>query len=221
MKYAHSPAYRTSEAPLELPDAIALIGLGLIDQVTMTHSVKSLFVFQSPQLKKLFTHSWKRQILKCAIAQFLADKLKFPHRDRVVIGSLMSDIGTLSVLSAFQQQEQLPSAKIYFSLCREYSKSLGLVLLKKWQMHEYYSSIVQQCGQWSCSLDKELDALDIINLALYHTITFLSPKAKLPALEELAAYKKLTGNDNDMNGRRLVLVDNHRQEIQAMANLMK
>ncbi len=220
LKNASSPLFRTAVKPTSLEAVVALLGLGTVDQLVMMHSIKSLFVMHSPVLKQLFKLSWRRQVLKSAIAQFLAQRLAREAAPEAMIASLLSEIGTLATLSAFKDNRLVPDVPTYCRLCREYSKSLGIVLLKKWGVSERYTEVVRRCGCWESSTEGPLDLMDMINLALYHTVQILKSRNSLPPIETLALYSKLVSPfDTTDDHRQLQLVKLHRHDIMQSAQL--
>lgn len=191
MRYACSPLYRTQQTPKSLDTAISLLGIQSVDRLIMLHSVKSLFIMQSPKLKNLFNIAWQRQTLKAATSRFLAQKLGFNPPDEALIACLLSEIGTLAILSALTEAKTVPSQQVYFQLCRQYSKSLGAIILKKWNLDNRYAEIIRDCGDWTQATGTKLTVTDIINLALYHTIALLKKDHNLPDIRSLPAYEKL------------------------------
>ena len=214
MRTACSPLYRTQQTPKSLKSAISLLGIDCIDQLVMLHSVKSLFVMHDAKLKKLFNLTWQRQILKAVTSRFLAQKLGFNPPDRALIACLLTEIGTLAILSALTEAKLVPSQQVYLQLCRQYSKSLGAIILKKWSLDNSYAEILRDCGDWTQSSGEALNILDIINLSLYNTVAMVKKEHSLPDIHELPAYKKLTAPFNRCDDKgRLFLISSHRQEI--------
>ncbi|MDZ4332795.1 MAG: hydrolase, partial [Pseudomonas sp.] len=115
-----------------------------------------------------------------------------------------------------------PSSELYYKLCREYSKSLGIIVLKKWSVHNEYIEIIRDTGNWQRSPGHSLQLLDLVNLALYHAIKERTPDAELPTLQELAAYQKLMPPQDFIgeNGE-LSLVISHRADILAIAQTLR
>jgi len=219
MRYASSPIYRTQQPPKSLDDAIRLLGIPCVDNLVMLHSIKSLFIIQNPKLKKLFNVAWKRQTVKAAMSLFLARKLGINPADEALVASLLSEVGTLAILSALTEVANTPDLKTYYSLCRQYSKSLGSIILKKWSLGNHYTDVIKHCGDWQphTSTNNTLAALnisDIINLALYHSIALANKHHNLPPLVQLEAFQKLPApfNLTDKNGL-LTLVSEHLGEI--------
>ncbi|WP_225318900.1 HDOD domain-containing protein [Cellvibrio sp. KY-GH-1] len=217
LKYASSPHF--SHPPLHsLLDVVRVLGLDQVERITMVHSVTSLFTMHSAYHKRLFVDAWHRVVLKASVSSFLARHIPLVPEDQVLLVSLLSEIGTLGVLSAFKDREHPPPEDMYVSLCREYSKSLGVIMMKKWQVNEAFIQVIRRIGNWHETLDAELDLADLVNLGLYHALVLRKAGRDLPPLTDLAAYQKLDAPFNllDQQGY-LSLVTQHIADIRALA----
>ncbi len=217
LKYASSPHF--SHPPLHsLLDVVRVLGLDQVERITMVHSVTSLFTMHSAYHKRLFVDAWHRVVLKASVSSFLARHIPLVPEDQVLLVSLLSEIGTLGVLSAFKDREHPPPEDMYVSLCREYSKSLGVIMMKKWQVDEAFIQVIRRIGNWHETLDAKLDLADLVNLGLYHALVLRKAGRDLPPLTDLAAYQKLDAPFNllDQQGY-LSLVTQHIADIRALA----
>jgi HD-like signal output (HDOD) protein len=218
MKYASSALLRTQSPPKSLFDVLRILGVAQIDRITMIHSVKSLFILHSPAHKKLFLETWERLVLKASSSAFLARLVGPVTPDQALLASLLSEVGTLAVLSAFKNAAQIPSPELYYKLCREYSKSLGVIVLKKWAVGEAYIEVIRHAGEWHYHERPELGLVDLINLSLFHAIKQIGRTSDLPLLSELAAYAKLPAPlDFISDSGELTVLVSHRAEIEAIA----
>jgi HD-like signal output (HDOD) protein len=222
MKYASSALLRTQVPPKSLFDVLRILGIAQIDRITMVHSVKSLFTLHSPAHKKLFLEAWERLVLKASSSAFLARLVGHVPPDQALLASLLSEVGTLAVLSAFKNAAEIPSAELYYKLCREYSKSLGVIVLKKWAVDDAYIKVIRHAGEWQYQEHAELGLVDLINLSLFHAIKQVGRTSDLPPLTELAAFAKLPAPLDFIsdNGELTVLVS-HRVEIEAIAATLR
>lgn len=195
LKYASSGLMHGHAAPQTLMEVIRLLGVGQVERITMLHSVKSLFTLHSAGHKKLFMEAWERLILKSSICAFLARVLGGPQGrvspDHALLGSLLSEIGTLAVLSAFKARDSIPSRDVYVSLCREYSKSLGVIMLTKWSVDEEYIQLVRKTGNWQADAEQGFGLIDVVNLGLFHALKQRVASHSLPPITSLTGYQKL------------------------------
>lgn len=218
VKHASSALYRQARAAQGLRDVIVRLGMKEVGNITMAHSVKSLFTLYSPAYKKLFMDAWERLVLKAATCSVMARQVGRIPPDHALLASLLSEVGSLVLLSAFRQDATPPSADDYYRLCREFSKSLGVILLKKWAVDEEFIQVIRQSGDWEAHNQQRLECIDLVNLSLHHAIGERDPAAQIPPLQSLAAYRKLIApfDQIDENGR-LSLIVNQQAEIQALA----
>ncbi len=221
MKYASFAMYRMRMAPKTLQDVLRVLGLEQVDRLVMVHSVKSLFPLHSPRHRQLFNEAWNRLTLKASICAFLARQVGNVQADHGVLACLLSEVGSLAVLSAFKKSELVPTPERYRQLCRAYSKSLSVILLKQWAVHEEYIEIVRKTGQWELQGERQIELIDLINLSLYHTVYRTNPRPDLPPINSLSAYAKLIPPTNELDATGcLQLVSGNWAEIeQILASL--
>ena len=218
MKHASSAYYRTTDKPKNLQDVIARLGMRSVDSLVLAHSIKSLFILKDPQLKNLYQQAWRRQTLKACISYHLAKNLHLPNPDNALIASLLSEVGTLALLVALQNYD-VPAEKTYRTLCKHYSKHLGAVLLAKWGLDRTFTDILRQTGQWRVRFGTGLQLIDVINLALFHTVNYLNPANDLMPIQDLAAFQKLAPPFNVMGKQRgLLLVEENMRDIETLAS---
>jgi HD-like signal output (HDOD) protein len=222
MKHASCALYRHALVPKTLHEVITLLGMAEVDRITMVHSIRSLFTLHSAAHKRLFVEVWERLVLKASTSAMLARLLGHVAPEHALLASLLSEVGTLAVLSAFKDEAQIPSGELYYKLCREYSKSLGVIVLKKWAVDDEYIGVIRNAGSWGLSESRELGLIDLVNLALFHAIKEQNPQADLPMLVELAAYQKLLPPLNFVSANgELELVLNHQADIYAIAATLR
>ncbi|PTQ72838.1 HDOD domain-containing protein [Pseudomonas sp. GV071] len=222
IKYCSSPLNRTRRGPKTLKDVMQVLGVGQVDRITMVHSIQSLFTLHSATHKKLFMEAWERLILQACICGFLAAKVSHVQPEQALLASLMSELGSLALLSAFKDDE-VPSRELYLALCNEYSKSLGIILLRKWAVDEELVDIVRNSGAWETrSVGYHMELIDLVNLARYHRLKGFDHAADLPPLQSLSGFGKLLPpyNQLDINGG-LQLITVHREEIDALADMLR
>lgn len=222
IKSASSPLYRRAVAPKTLADVIALLGFANVNSLVMVHSVRSLFVLRSPVMKQLFNHTWQRLVVKTALASFFAQRFGYRPMDEAQMATLLSEIGSLAVLAALNENNHTPDPATYYKLCRHYSKSLGSVLLNKWNVDKSFVVVLKQSGHWEQTEGSNISLIDIVNLSIYHTVLLTNRNADLPALPSLAAYHKLSESQQQCSRSNcLAVVTEHKSEIQDFINTFK
>lgn len=212
MKHASSVFYRSSDKPKNLQDVIKRLGMSAIENLTLSHSIKSLFVLRNHHLKALYKQAWQRQTLKACMSFHLAKTFHYPNADDAIVASLLSEVGTLALLSTLQDYDA-PTASTYKILCQHYSKHLGAILLAKWGVSPVFMDVLRKTGAWTMDTGRALQLVDIINLGLFHTIHHLQPHNDLMPLQELAAYKKLNPQYAPVKNQKLFIIEENIEHI--------
>jgi HD-like signal output (HDOD) protein len=219
LRYASSVMLNRSP-PQDVFEAVRILGMLQVERIIMVHSMRTLFSGHTQSYTRLFTESWDRLVQKAAISALIAKKVGGTAPDKALLGSLLSEVGSLVVLSAFKSPDQaVPSREIYVDLCREFAKSLGIMLLKKWELEDEYAQLLREVGNWNATEDEPLGLIDVVNLGLYHSLKSRMTAQRLPAISSLIAYQKLPEKHNaitDTNELELVVL--HRDEIHAMVD---
>ncbi len=219
---ASSPVYRRAVPPKTLAEVVGLLGFEATSSLVMLHSTRNMVELNSAVSRSLFNHTWERLVVKTSIASFLAQQLKFRPVDQVQLAMLLTEVGSLSVLSTMLEASDQPDSNIYFQMCRKYSKRVGVAALMKWGIDKTITDLVFDCGQWDASWSDELDLLDIANLALYHTVLMTTTNPTLPDIESLAAMQKIPENLRTCSEpNRLDVIADNDEEIQAIINSFK
>lgn len=222
LKHASSALYRQERSAENLRDVINLLGMKQLTAITMAHSVKSLFTLCSAAYKKLFIDAWGRLVIKAATCSVMARKIGRIAPEHALLASLLSEVGSLVLLSAFRMNDEPPSSETYYRLCREFSKSLGILLLKRWGIEGEYVQIIRQTGDWFAREDERLQTIDLVNLSLHFAIQERDGSIVLPPLTEITAYKKLPMPFNQLDEQgHLKIITDHQYDIQDVAQMLR
>ncbi len=219
LKYASSPLVGSATPPQNLLDVVRLLGMNQVERITMVHSVKSLFSVHSVKHRRLFMEAWRRLALKASLSTYIAKHMHLKHvlPDNVLMAALLSEVGTLAVLSAFKNSEETPDVHAYVALCREYAKSLGVITLKQWNVDEQHLNVVQEIGNWKGESPGLVNLSDLINLGLYHSLKLTHANTDLPPIQELTAFHTLEAPNNSVVAGGLTFVMTNVQEIKMVA----
>jgi HD-like signal output (HDOD) protein len=222
VRAASSPIYRRSAAPKTLSEVVGLLGFAATNSLVMIYSTRNMVEIKTEAAKKLFNHTWERLVVKTSVASFLAQQLKYRPVDQVQMAMLLTEVGSLAVLSAMLGTSETPDSAIYFQMCRQYSKQIGCAALAKWGVDQTIINVLSDCGNWDKTWDDKLNLLDIANLALYYTVRLTAENPELPDLESLAAYQKIPEKLNACSEPNwLDLVADNNDEIQAIISAFK
>jgi len=221
MATASSPIYRQATPPTTLSAVISLLGLPKVSTLAMAHSVKSLFILRSPAIKKIYEQIWQRLMIKSGVSSYLAMRVRVGEPETVMLAALLSEVGTLAILSALKEQARFPENKTFYQLCREYSKAFGAILLNKWEVESKFIEVLKYCGRWSHPGQPALSTLDLVNLGLYATVKLINPTNSLPKLQDVPSYKKLKPPFNELDSQgSLAIVSENLDQVEAIKQLL-
>lgn len=219
-RYATSVMMKNQTVPQDIFDVVRVLGMLQVDRIALIHSMRTLFSGNTQAYTRVFASSWDRMVQKAAASAYIAKKVGGVAPDKALLGSLLSEVGTLTVLSAFKSGEpKMPSNEIYVGLCREFAKNLGFNLLKRWDLEDEYGQLLRQVGNWHAEEDESLGLIDIVNLGLYHSLKARMTDQRLPAISSLVAYEKLPEKHKAITDtNELELVVTGRDGIKAIAD---
>jgi HD-like signal output (HDOD) protein len=221
-KTACSPLYRTSQGNPSLEQAIRLLGFPNIGNLTLLHSVRSIFFQQDRSLKPLFSYVWKNLALKASLAILIARACRFSKIDKAMLAASYTEIGPLMIITALKEEPQKPNLIEFQRLSHTYGNTLGRLVLEKWQAPKPYLQTIKLLGAWQLSPCDKLTLLDVTNIAHYHALK-MGNHPGLPRLEQLTCFAKLPKSVRQLNERGLLKVvmdeqDAVNQSTQALLN---
>lgn len=220
LRYASSVMMSHHMPPQNMFDVVRVLGMRQVERITLVHAIKSLFSGNTQAYTRIFAVAWDRLVQKAAASAFIAKKVGRVAPDYALLGSLLSEVGTLAVLAAFKSgQLAVPSADIYVSLCREFAKDYGALLLENWGVEAEYIQLIRRVGNWYMGENEPFGLVDVVNLGLYHALKARMTPQRLPPITNLAAYQKLSDKHNaitDTNELELVVVS--RDDIRLIAD---
>ena len=97
LKSASSPIYRRAVIPNTLVEVISMLGFASISNLVMLHSMRSVFSMSSRQAKTLFANTWRRLVVKLALAMFIVKRIRFNAGEHAQMVALLSEVGSLAV----------------------------------------------------------------------------------------------------------------------------
>ena len=167
VRAASSPIYRRAVPPQSLAEVVGMLGFSATSSLVSLYSTRNLVQLNSATSKELFNHTWERLVVKTSVASFLAQQFKFHPVDHVQLAMLLTEVGSLSVLSVMLDSAETPDTGIYFQMCRQFSKTIGCAVLKKWDVEQSIIDMLAESGQWNKSWGDTLSLLDIANLSSF------------------------------------------------------
>ena len=217
IKTLNSPAFLGKPAKLDLEGVISYLGHRAVANLVMYHSISSVFITKNAQLKKLFSLMWQHQYEKVGTAVYLSKILVPDIQSDVLLNCLLTEVGSMAILAAFEDLDEVPNEADYIMLCRKFSKLLTERLLKSWQVNPSFISTAKNIGKWDKTEQGRLTNTDIINLSVFHCGRKAEANHQLPEIAELAAYQKIIPPDNAISDSgELLIISRHRALIETI-----
>lgn len=219
LHYAPSVMLHSHMPPETLFDVVRLLGMVQVERISMVFMIRNLFKPQTRNHKRLFLEVWDRAILKASTCGFIAKALGKVTPDEAILASLLTEVGTFMVVKSFEDATEIPSREQFVALCREFSKPLSNLLLKSWGVDEHYIELVKKIGDWQVNHNQKYGLIDAVNLGLFHALKAKMTTNRLPPLQSLAAWQKLSTPENVVSDTgELELVIMRRNEIREISN---
>lgn len=215
---ASSPIYRRAVPPKTLSDVVGLLGFSATNSLVMLHAARNMVELKDATARNIFQHTWDRLVVKASIGAFLAQKLRTLPFDEVQLAMLLTEVGSLTVLSAMLDSSQNIDTDMYFQMCRQYSKHIGSAVLRKWEVDQSIIDVMEKSGSWNDFQSDEFGLIDIANLSIYHTVRMTVESPVLPELESISAFNKLPEEYKETANKAgwLDLISENEEDIQAI-----
>ncbi|NKB32819.1 MAG: HDOD domain-containing protein [Pseudomonadales bacterium] len=220
---ASSPIYRRAVPPKSLSDVVGLLGFSATNSLVMLHTTRNMVELNDANARSIFQHTWDRLVVKASIGAYIAQKTRSMPFDEVQLAMLLSEVGSLTVLSSMLDSSQEIDSEIYFQMCRQYAKHIGGAVLRKWEVDSDFIDVMEKSGQWNEFHDDDFSLLDIANLSIYHTVRMTVDAPTLPEVESIGAFKKLPVEHRRSSKKEgwLDLISDNNDEIQAIISSFK
>lgn len=176
MRLANSPAYRRSNAPVNLRDVVIRLGRKEIYHVMMAARMRSLLNKSMTDVYHVFPRRWHdayHHLVTCAfVTAWLADRQHWVSYDNGFISGMFHDIGKLIGLRiiadmVLRKEIDMGTFEPMFSeLLDAVNQELGLHAMQVWKMPAYVIKV--------CELMSDLPAADRSIHQLAHGVNIIS-----------------------------------------------
>jgi len=153
LKMANSVFYRRSPQPVDtLHNAIILMGLTQIINITTSISIMSSLPRDSSEEESIRKHYWNHSVATGLIARILDRKLGMRSKGREFVGGLLHDIGKI-ILDAYFHEDFMEAHTLSIAqhrsihqiekeVCGTTHMDIGFYLAQKWNLPPYLSDII-------------------------------------------------------------------------------
>ncbi len=134
LRLANSPLVRGKVAVNNLETAISRMGVHFASNIAVGIALEQLFKTDNPIIKKHMDEAWRVSAQVASIGSVLAARLTRIPADQAMLGGLLCDVGTLSILSyAEKNPELLDDPELIAQLIENHTTKLSKNIMAAWQ----------------------------------------------------------------------------------------
>lgn len=188
---ANSPLYRGIGELNNVQQALSRLGMNTTRNLAMTYATRALFKPNNRIVSKWLTPIWKQGTLTAALAFVMAKKSQRFDPDEALLAALLLDIGVLPLLDkASKHADLIQSQHLVQEIANKYSAKVGATILRHWGMPKVFQEVARNRENWMRRHDGEMDLVDLIMLARFHSYIGTPTMQNLPRITALPAFEK-------------------------------
>ena len=220
VKVANSAAYPAATPAAGVHDAIMRMGVAATCDLITAFTLKDLYTTLDRSTQVLMRMAWQHSSRIAALSYVIARHTQRLNAEQALLGGLVHDIGTLVLLREWPVQSRVAlDCATLQALAQELNGAIGSMVLRAWRFPDSIVKIALQAEQWDQSDGDAIDLSDCVMLAHAHDTVPPPWSSAVPAIEEIAAYRKLSDGTLSAS-RRLVMVEEAKQELRAVRELL-
>tara|TARA_R110002110_G_scaffold404606_1_gene623080 strand:+ start:89148 stop:89987 length:840 start_codon:yes stop_codon:yes gene_type:complete len=192
LRLANSPLVRGKVAVNNLETAISRMGVHFVSNLATGLALEQLFKTDNPLIAKRMEEAWQMSTQVAAVCSVITAHLSKLPSDQAMLGGLLHEIGTLSILSyAEKNLELLEDPELLDQLIANHTTKLSEDIMTAWQFPAALSNLPKALNQYYENKDKP-DLADTLLIAKIDVIRN-NPNHPLNELnkEELPCYNRL------------------------------
>lgn len=219
IQVANSPLYAPVSPINNCQDAVTRLGLSVTRNLVMSISLKQLFQCNDNQMMTHMQAVWKQSLYVSSLCFVLAEEMRGINPEEALLAGLINDIGMIPLLHfAGQNPEQFPGTEAFLQIASYLRGPLGRLVLQTLGFSEELTAIPLKSENWLYDSGDELHLIDIVILAKLHSYFGTEKAKRLPFINTIPAYSKLTNGklNPDLS---LTLLHKAQQRINATMNL--
>jgi len=193
IKIANSSMFSGYSPASTCMDAVARLGLHVIQNIVICVAVNNLFSAPNAQLRSQLESILNRSRRIAAIAYVLGSIVKGMRPEKAMLAGLTCQIGALPIINYLGYMPELKNNPgIVDSVVSKLSSTVGTMVLQQWNFDEQLISVPENFENWFYNESKMADYTDLVIVANIHSRYGQSNQHEhLPSLVDLPAFKKL------------------------------
>ncbi|MEK7322457.1 MAG: HDOD domain-containing protein [Pseudomonadota bacterium] len=193
VQVANSPLYRGQGQINSCRNAITRLGLKQTRNLVYSFAMKQLFRSTLPALRQRMIQLWQHTTSVAAISAVLAQRTPGFEVDRGLLAGLIHDIGVLPIMAYAERYPQLVNdAEVFDNIVARLRGQIGALVLRRWEFDDELINVALEAEAWNRTGDPDkADYVDLVIMAQLHSYIGTSRMSKLPAIDQVPAFKKL------------------------------
>lgn len=217
MQMSNSPLYRTRLPVQDVKAAIRRFGIPVTRNLIMAYSARQLFMSNSKQVEKEMAKIWKQSIKRSAIASVLARQKSSLDPDRVLLASLMQDIGSLPILVQLATNGQTPPTGLLNKMLDTLTPKVSALLMEKWDLDDDFVQVASQRNNWKYYNHGPIDLVEIVITARLFSYMGSQKLKTWPSSDQVPAFSKFDESlDAEKAAKMMMEASREIQEVQSL-----
>jgi len=193
IKIANSSIFSGYRLTSSCMEAVARLGLRVVQNIVICVAVNNLFAAPNAQLqyqlKKILEHSRRMGAISYVLGSFIKGK----QAEKAMLAGLISQIGALPIISYLSRLPELKeNPKFADRIVKKLSGQVGKMILEQWNFDEELICVPENIDNWFRDEKPEADYADIIIVANVHSMYGVGSRGvNIPPLVEIPAFQKL------------------------------
>ena len=220
MKVANSAAYVAARPVSGVQDAVLRMGMAATRDLITAFTLKDLFSSLDPATRALLRVAWQHSSRIAALSYVIARHSQRLNAEQALLAGLVHDIGMLVLLREWPLHARSAIAPSTLKgLARELNGAVGSMVLRAWHFPDSIVTTALHAEHWTHTEHDALELSDCVVLAHAHDTAPAPWSDSVPAIELIAAYRKLS--DGSLSpARRLMVGAEAEKEIRAVHELL-
>lgn len=193
IKIANSAMFSGYSRTSSCIEAVARLGLHVVQNIVICIAVNNLFAVPNTFLKQQLTKVLDKSRRIGAISYVIGSIVKGKQAEKAMLGGLISQIGILPIISYLSRLPEIKeNPMIVEQVASKISGEVGKIILQDWNFDEELISVPENVDNWFRDENSKPDYADIIIVANIHSLYGQSNEdINIPALVDIPAFKKL------------------------------
>jgi putative nucleotidyltransferase with HDIG domain len=221
IKAANSALFAGREPVNTCSAAVVRLGVNTVHKLVVAFALRELFQVSSKALQKRMREVWGHSTEIGALCYVLARKLKRFSPEQAMLAGLLHDIGKVAILSYAERFPELADDTNHVDMALQgLHAQIGGLILRKWKFTDEYVTAALEADHWNRDASKPADYCDLVVVSQLHSWAGTTKAETLPAVDEVASFKKL-GLEGVTEEKRLAILEGELEQLDRVGSMLQ